>query len=365
MTNTNFSCIDLFAGAGGLSLAAMNIGLKVQVAIEKNRHACDTYRHNLIKTNKIPSLYGDILDVSPSFVAKKHFSEGNCCDIVLGGPPCQGFSVHRLNDAGVDDPRNKLILRYFEFVDRLKPKVFLMENVPGILWPRHQEYLNKFYEKARTTGYYLHDPVILDARDFGVPQRRKRVFILGVRNDVPFGTTWPPSPTCGNEKARRENPRLKPWQMARDIFTTPPPPGDMNNYHMTHSLEIVDLFRSTPLNGGSRLQSKRTLPCHKNHTGHKDVYGRINPLQPGPTMTTACVNPSKGRFVHPTEHHGITIRQAARFQTFPDWFTFKGGLIAAGEQIGNAVPIKLGEVLLSNILLGLQKGLSQNLSNGT
>lgn len=353
--NIHINCIDLFAGAGGLSIAAKTIGLAVKIAVEKNKHACETYKHNLIKHDSDTHLYDtDILKISPSDIAEKHFSNGECCDIVLGGPPCQGFSVHRIKDAGVDDPRNGLILRYFEFVNVLRPKVFLMENVPGILWQRHANFLKKFYEKGQCTGYSIQTPVVLDARNFGVPQRRKRVFILGVRSDFSFRATWPPAPTHGNEKARKKNPHLKPWVIAAEVLQKPLSSEDENNLHMKHSPEMVEVFKSTPLNGGSRSQSNRILPCHKKHTGHKDVYGRINPLHPGPTMTTACINPSKGRFVHPTEHHGITLRHAARFQTFPDWFTFKGGLIAAGEQIGNAVPVMLGEILLKCIAEGIQ-----------
>lgn len=350
-----FSCIDLFAGAGGLSLAAQNVGLAVKVAVEKNKHACNTYRCNLIKDGQGPHLYeSDILELSPCVISEKYFQGKNNCDIVLGGPPCQGFSVHRIKDSGVGDPRNELILRYFEFVDVLRPRVFLMENVPGILWSRHEEYLKEFYEKGEKTGYLLRSPVVLDARNFGVPQRRKRVFILGIRNDVSFNLVWPPPQTHGNEKIRKKNPHLKPWVIAKEVFSKALSSKDENNLHMNHSPEMVEVFKSTPLNGGSRSQSNRVLSCHKEHTGHKDVYGRINPFQPGPTMTTACINPSKGRFVHPTEHHGITLRHAARFQTFPDWFTFRGGLIAAGEQIGNAVPVRLGEVLLKSIAEGIQ-----------
>ena len=349
------TCIDLFAGAGGLSLAAKNIGLAVKVAVEKNRHACNTYRCNLIQDGQGPQLYeSNILELSPYVIFEKNFPEDDNCDMILGGPPCQGFSVHRINDAGVGDPRNELILRYFEFVNVLRPKVFLMENVPGILWQRHEEYLKKFYEKGKKTGYSLQSPVVLDARDFGVPQRRKRVFILGVRKDVSFNSAWPPAQTHGDEKSREKHPHLKPWVIADEVFAKPLSSEDANNLHMKHKPEMVEVFKSTPLNGGSRSQSNRILPCHKEHTGHKDVYGRINPLQPGPTMTTACINPSKGRFVHPTEHHGITLRHAARFQTFPDWFTFKGGLIAAGEQIGNAVPVRLGEILLKSVSEGIQ-----------
>ncbi len=353
--HTQYICIDLFAGAGGLSLAAKNVGLTIKVAVEKNRHACETYRHNIVQSCQWPHLYeADILELSPHKISEKYFSGNDCCDIVLGGPPCQGFSVHRIKNAGVGDPRNELILRYFEFVDVLRPKVFLMENVPGILWERHAEYLEEFYARGKATGYLLHAPAVLDARDFGIPQRRKRVFILGVRSDITFNTAWPPERTHGDEKAMVEDPDLKPWALAEEVFFEPLSAEDENNLHMNHTSKIIEVFKSTPLNGGSRSQSNRTLPCHKNHTGHKDVYGRINPSLPGPTMTTACINPSKGRFVHPTEHHGITLRHAARFQTFPDWFVFKGGLIAAGEQIGNAVPVMLGEILLKSVLEGIQ-----------
>ena len=106
------------------------------------------------------------------------------------------------------------------------------------------------------------------------------------------------------------------------------------------------------------------LPCHAKHDGHKDVYGRINPALPAPTMTTACINPSKGRFVHPTEHHGITLRQAARIQTFPDDYIFTGGLTAAGRQIGNAVPVMMGTYLIRYIKQHLLKNNYIHLHNG-
>jgi len=116
---------------------------------------------------------------------------------------------------------------------------------------------------------------------------------------------------------------------------------------MQHGEKLLETFKATPPNGGSRKDSGRVLDCHRDHDGHKDVYGRIDPTRPAPTMTTACVNPSKGRFVHPTLHHGITLRQAARLQTFPDWFVFEGGLMAGGVQVGNAVPVDMAAALLS------------------
>jgi DNA (cytosine-5)-methyltransferase 1 len=352
----SLTCVDLFAGAGGFSLAALRVGIRVVAAVENNPHACETYRTNLVDAEKGPKLYDqDIRDLSPDTLHSAHFSSDQTCDLVLGGPPCQGFSIHRIKDAGINDPRNELILRYFEFVTALKPRLFLMENVPGIIWPRHRDYLEAFYRIGAETGYKIEPPTILDARDYGVPQRRKRVFILGVQKDVVFDLScWPPPLTHGDEKARERKPWLEPWVTASaEVFDKPFPEKDENGVHMNHSERMAEVFRSTPINGGSRRDSNRVLPCHDGHDGHSDVYGRIDPAQPGPTMTTACINPSKGRFVHPTEHHGITIRQAARFQTFPDNFVFKGGLMAAGVQIGNAVPIRLGEALLKSLLTGL------------
>lgn len=348
--SSKLRCVDLFAGAGGFSLAASNSGFEVVCAVELNKKASQTYRANASKFGRATVLYEkNILELEPSTIKRLHFSKKSPCDVVLGGPPCQGFSTHRIKGAGVGDPRNALILSYFSFVAHLKPKVFLMENVPGILWPRHKDFLDAFYENGKVAGYNIHEPVVVDARDYGVPQRRKRVFIMGTAKDFSFSKQWPPTPTHGDEQARKLNPKLLPWVDSRTIFSTKSPKGDLNNVHMNHTADLIAAFKSTPANGGSRNESSRVLPCHTGHDGHWDVYGRIDPSQPGPTMTTACINPSKGRFVHPTEHHGITARQAARFQTFPDDFTFHGGLMAAGEQIGNAVPIRLGEVLLSQI----------------
>jgi DNA (cytosine-5)-methyltransferase 1 len=343
------NCVDLFAGAGGFSLAAKEAGIRVEAAVELNPKACETYRRNLVRRNGTRLYEDDILRLEPSSLTRHHFSSGKQCDIILGGPPCQGFSVHRTKGAGVDDPRNKLIHRYFDYVRELRPKLFLMENVPGILWDRHKNFLREFYQSGAQAGYDIQPPLILDARDYGIPQRRRRVFILGIRDDIDLDLSWPPAPTHGDVNSIRENPGLRPWVPAASVFTLPTDPNDPNDVHMNHSALLIEVFRSTPLNGGSRAQSVRVLKCHEGHDGHKDVYGRIDPSEPGPTMTTACINPSKGRFVHPTRHHGITVRQAARFQTFPDTFIFEGGLMGAGEQIGNAVPVALGKALLVHI----------------
>jgi DNA (cytosine-5)-methyltransferase 1 len=344
--------IDLFAGAGGFSLAATQAGMEVRLAVENNSHACTTYRENLIpKGSKIPRLIeDDIRNVDWEAELKRVDLEPGRCSILLGGPPCQGYSTHRINGAGVDDPRNELLLAYFDCLKRIMPEAFLVENVPGLLWPRHAAYLNKFLKKARQE-YSVFEPVVVNARDYGVPQSRKRVFILGIRADLPsVSVSWPPAQTHFEPTDPEVKRGGKAWLSASVVFDKPLKDSDPNAIHMNHGPELIQVFESTPKNGGSRRDSIRVLTCHKKHNGHKDVYGRMDPDCPGPTMTTACINPSKGRFVHPTENHGITARHAARFQTFPESFEFSGGLIASGRQIGNAVPVMLGTCLIRQVL---------------
>jgi DNA (cytosine-5)-methyltransferase 1 len=336
---------DLFAGAGGFSLGAHLAGIDVVAAVEWDRYACQTYRANLIDTSLASThlFECDITSLTPTKVMSECNFDKKPCDILLGGPPCQGFSVHRLNDTGVNDPRNELLLRYFEFVRVLRPIFFLVENVPGLLWPKHKKFLNAFYDLAVHTDYGVLQPQVLNAKDFGVPQNRRRVFILGYdRRRLTETKCWPPMPT---HAAPDHNDTLPTWLTAAGAFK-PALPGDPNDIHMNHGPELLEVFARTPPNGGSRRDSGRVLPCHAEHIGHHDVYGRINPSAPAPTMTTACINPSKGRFVHPTEHHGITLRQAARLQSFPDWFNFEGGIMAGGQQVGNAVPVDLAKALL-------------------
>jgi DNA (cytosine-5)-methyltransferase 1 len=338
---------DLFAGAGGFSLGAHLAGLKVVAAVENNKHACATYSKNLIETKLTSAklFTDDIAELDPARMMADAGLHEKDCSILLGGPPCQGFSAHRLNGAGVDDPRNTLILRYFEYVRALRPLFFVVENVPGLLWPRHAAFLKAFRGLAEKAEYGLLEPVVLNARDFGVPQNRRRVFLLGYDSRrLSCAPAWPPERSHaqpGNTLG------LPAWRTASIAFAAPALAGDANDVHMRHGAELIRTFERTPANGGSRKDSGRVLPCHADHIGHHDVYGRIDPASPAPTMTTACINPSKGRFVHPTEHHGITLRQAARLQSFPDWYTFEGGIMAGGVQVGNAVPVAMAQSLLS------------------
>jgi len=376
--------IDLFAGAGGFSLAALECEIDVVAAVELDKAAATTYQSNLISRLKAPTklINGDInlVDI-PKLMEDLGLNEGDL-DLILGGPPCQGFSTHRINDSGINDPRNELLLRYFDFIHAFKPKAFLVENVTGLLWKRHETYLNKFLELAREANYDIQFCGSVNAKDYGVPQNRKRVFILGVRNGLEKSSLiFPPKPTHFSPKKAGQK-----WRAASTVFEKPSekvlkkfvsrykktmskkeaevfvanlefgsavPMNDKCDIHMTHTVDVENRFKKTPLNG-SRSDIKFRLKCHSNdYKGHKDVYGRIILHEPSNTITTGCNNPSKGRFVHPWLNHGITLRHAARLQTFPDDFEFFGNTSEQAKQIGNAVPNLLAKVLITSIMNGL------------
>jgi DNA (cytosine-5)-methyltransferase 1 len=343
------TAIDIFAGAGGFTLAARDLEIDVRAAVESDVHACATYTRNFVRDKTpFPQLFReDICDVDWTEVLTSAQLKAGECSILMGGPPCQGFSTHRIKGAGIGDPRNHLLNSYFEALDAIRPAVFVVENVAGILWARHRHYLDNFLRSSARTGYTVIEPTVLNARDFGVPQNRKRVFIVGWREDLDLRLAWPPKSTYfapDSDEVLLHNGNV--FRTAASVFAKPLRPRDQNGVHINHSAELIEVFETTPRDGGSRHESNRMLPCHVGHDGHRDVYGRIRLAAPGPTMTTACINPSKGRFLHPIENHGITARHAARFQGFPENFVFEGGLFAAARQIGNAVPRQMGRRVL-------------------
>lgn len=390
------SAIDLFAGAGGFSLAAHQAGLDVLAAIELDPDAAQTYKHNIIERlgQKTKLLNGDILKIDPSELRQELGLKKGQLDLILGGPPCQGFSSHRIKNAGVDDPRNKLLLRYYDFVEEFKPKAFLVENVAGLFWKKHASYLETFKQLAEDNGYTIHFCDTLNAKDYGAPQNRKRAFILGIREDTKRDKlTFPPAQEFFNPNSKevKEQERLA-WKTASTVFEPlspelveryiethfrphsqlsddearcllqglesglPVDAGDPCNVHMKPTEKMQRRFKSTRLNG-SRIDAdpEFELKCHANgYSGHKDVYGRVMIHTPSNTITTGCNNPSKGRFVHPWKDHGITLRHAARLQTFPDEFVFLGSSTSQAKQIGNAVPPELGEILINSIMNGME-----------
>lgn len=316
--------IDLFSGSGGLTLGLKNAGFRVIGAVDCDSLAAETYRVN---HNNTILWEKDIKDLSVSEVMSRLKLKLGELDLLAGCPPCQGFSsIRTLNGKrDIDDPRNDLVFEILRFVRGLDPKAIMMENVPGLA---KDERLHSFCREIENLGYSCACNV-LDAACFGVPQRRLRMVLLaGKFGPIKFAA--PDTPRC----------------TVREAISALPPAGNsrdcLHDLPEKRSNRITNLIKKIPKNGGSRvdLGSENQLECHKKCNGFRDVYGRMSWDRQAPTITGGCVNPSKGRFLHPEENRAITLREAALLQTFPPnyFFSLRRGKTPAAELIGNALP---------------------------
>lgn len=318
------TAIDLFCGAGGLTEGLKQAGFTVVGAVEISPLANEAYELNHPDT----ALWKrDIRRLAPGEIMSRLKLDPGQLDLLAGCPPCQGFSALRTHRQGtsVQDPRNGLVAQFARFAEALLPRTLMMENVPALKDDRRFKLVLKRLERL---GYELnHD--VLDAADYGVPQRRRRLVLLGCRGaKVSFATP---------HDARRR---------VRDALGGLPPPerssDPLHNHGESRTQEVRDLIRDIPLDGGSRndLGPDRQLPCHTRLSGWHDVYGRMAWDDLAPTITSGCINPSKGRFLHPEQHRAITLREAALLQTFPPGYVFPltRGKYLAADLIGNALP---------------------------
>jgi DNA (cytosine-5)-methyltransferase 1 len=339
--------IDLFAGAGGLSLGLRRAGFDIRAAADNDRFAVETYRLNLGDH----MIQCDLATVDPSVILDRARIESGNCDLLAGGPPCQGFSVQR---RGTDeDPRNSLVLHYFRMVEAIKPRYFLMENVSGLMSKRGRGFLDEVMRRAAELGYHLHLQK-LDAAEFGVPQSRVRVILVG---EHVGGSGAPkfmfPKGCAGRPRTVRD---------AIADLPTPPADGTSHPRFANHAREArlsplnIDRLKHIPPGGGREdLPEYLQLPCHRNNPGHRhlDVYGRLSWDKPSGTITARFDSFTRGRFAHPEDHRSLTLREGARLQTFPDDFVFVGNREEGAKQIGNAVPPLLATVLGRSVLAAL------------
>lgn len=316
--------IDLFAGCGGLTQGLRDAGFTVSAAVEIDALAAETYVAN---HPDVALFNADIRSVSASQIMESCGIKKGELDLLAGCPPCQGFSRIRLNNKKerMDDPRNRLIDEVLRMIGEMRPKVVMLENVPNL--SRYTRYLN-FKRELRKLGYEVVDKV-LDVADFGVPQRRKRLVVLASR----LGQIFHPAPVDGRKTVRDAIETLP-----ADVLKNDP----LHNLGEQRSERIRQLIKAIPKDGGSRtaLSASLVLKCHAKQDGFYDVYGRMKWDDVAPTITGGCINPSKGRFLHPTEDRAITLREAAILQSFPPGYAFslRRGKYAAAEMIGNALP---------------------------
>jgi len=316
--------IDLFSGAGGLTQGLKEAGFRVIGAVEMDRLACATYRRN----HRLPTIWkSDIRRVSGKAVRRALRLRRGQLDLLAGCPPCQGFSTMRTRNRGssVRDPRNKLVFEFLRFARALRPRAVMMENVPALAKSAR---MGQLLAGLRRLGYSAKIQV-LDAANFGVPQRRRRVILLGVRGSA----LAMPQP---GEATRTVADAIK-------ALARPGKSGDsLHDLAAERSEKVMKLIKAIPRNGGSRsdLGQAKQLRCHRKIDGFKDVYGRMAWDAVAPTITSGCINPSKGRFLHPTQNRAITLREAALLQTFPPgyWFSLARGKYPAALLIGNALP---------------------------
>lgn len=337
------TAVDLFSGCGGVTEALKNRHFRVVAAVDNDPVACRTYRKN----HPTVHLYEeDIEQVSPHAI-RRELLDGSDLDLLVVCAPCQPFSSQGRRDK--KDERASLILSAVRFAAALKPKLILFENVPGLATPRFSSILQVLSRDLAEFDYQTGYPEMVDAADFGVPQRRQRCILLAKRNGPPPQLPEPATPQGARRTVRHAIGALGRLQSGeRD-------PLDPLHFARKHQAIALERLSKIPVNGGSRsaLPDEFVLPCHKDHSGHPDVYGRMKWDDVSPTLTTGCTDVTKGRFAHPEDNRAITLREAARLQTFSDRYEFDGNPSQVATQIGNAVPVQLIEELTPTLRQGI------------
>ncbi|WP_157969300.1 DNA cytosine methyltransferase [Haloplanus rubicundus] len=370
----SLTCIDLFSGAGGFSLGFRQAGFEIAAAIDRSEAALETYSHNL---DDVITVRADIKDESPEKLFERAAITPGDIDVVIGGPPCKGFSVAGKMDPS--NPKNSLVANYINIVSKIDPKAVVMENVTGILSMRDGEYRDRIVAAFRQEGYDIStEPAILNAADYGVPQQRKRVFFLASRE----GKLKPPKPTHYNPASDHDQgseSTADPWISTKDAI------GDLSFLRYGEKATEYQQPSHTEYQGIMR-KNARDRPFNHKATDHTDrvrerfeqlaagdtgedlppkyqtkkhSLQRWHPDKPAPTVTTLPDD-----FIHYQRPRIPTVRELARLQSFPDWFKFKGPRTTGGKrrkntvpqysQVGNAVPPRLAKQVGKAVINQLQ-----------
>ena len=330
--------IDLFCGAGGLSLGLERAGFQLVCALDNDEDAIISYNHNNGNHGHIK----DIENIDKQYLKRKFKIDTENISLIAGGPPCQGFSVQRRGDD--KDKRNNLVLEFIKLVLEIRPNYFLMENVSGLLSNRGAAVMEKLQIDCVNAGYNLKIGK-LNAANFGVPQNRVRTFLVGHLNwSIGYNYNFP---------APFDHFIQSP-KTVRDSIVDIQELSDLPN-HRADKLSALNLKRIQSITQGQgrgSLPDELQLDCHKNNKSHRhlDTYGRMAWDYPAPTITARFDSFSRGRFGHPIKDRSITLREGARLQSFPDSFVFFGTKVSVAKQIGNAVPPILAEVMGESIM---------------
>lgn len=325
MTGT---AIDLFCGSGGVTAGLKAAGWKVLAAVDNDPIAARTYRTNHPEV----ALLEEDIRAEGIGARLKAATRSGAIDLMVICAPCQPFSSQ--NRSGKVDSRDQLIVRSVPLIEIIRPRIVFFENVPGLASSRHSAILEELTRRMAALDYYLSGPLVRDAADFGVPQRRRRCIMLASRCPEAverFKALDLTAPRSSVSEAIGDLPPLGPGEQCRT---------DALHRARRHSALALQRLRAIPRDGGSRrsLPPALRLACHSDDNSFPDVYGRMAWSAVAPTLTTGCTDVTKGRFAHPEQDRSITPREAARLQTFPDDYVFIGNSAQLSRQIGNAVP---------------------------
>lgn len=354
--------VDLFCGCGGISSGLRAAGFEVLAGIDIEPEYISTYAHNFGNER---ALTLDLAKTKPLNLAKQLGLQPGALELLVGGPPCQGFSknVPRKNRY-LDSPNNSLVKIFLDYAEYLKPGFVLMENVAEMKNGFAQSYSNEIINRLEKSGYSV-SHAVLNAADFGVPQKRRRAFFLASRLHkprfpMPTHAAKPPS-----DGLLGYNPYVTVWDAIGDLPSVPHDGGSSimkyacgptNNFqqqvrigneeisnHKPRTLTPIQLERLASLKPGEGLKQ---LPEHiRPKSGYSGAYGRLTEEMVAPTITRWVFHPGSGRWGHPRDIRVLTIREAARIQSFTDDFEFVGTYNRQAGQLGNAVPPLLAQRL--------------------
>jgi DNA (cytosine-5)-methyltransferase 1 len=337
-----YKVIDLFCGAGGFHIGFEQAGCEIKLCIDNNNLVEKTHKRNY---PLIPIINRDISIISVDEI-KEYCTEG--IDILIGGPPCQGFSTigKRISSSpdkrNMTDPRNELVLAYSRIVREVRPKFVIMENVKGILTMKDGLYLDTVLSELRCSGYDV-DYKLINMADYGIPQIRERVIILGNRIGLPVEFPKP-------DHSDNPDDNLPPWKPCWDVLEDLKSMGDapeFNHVALKHTPLNIERYKFIPQ--GGRLP-EASLPPELYRKNYGNTFKRLSQDRPALTMV-----PGNDAFpIHPTLHRSLTVREAARIQTFSDSIIFEGNRRQTGHQVGNAVPPHFSKKLAEFIILQLR-----------
>lgn len=349
MSVEKLTYVDLFAGAGGLSIGLERAGFELKHAVELNEDARATFVNNRENITH-EDITGDITQIDstdiPEVVGRDNIN------LVAGGPPCQGFSEVVSPDGS--DERNHLFTYFIDWVNKLRPTAALFENVRGMQKTADGKFFDAIKHSFNNIGYEINSRVVT-ASDFGVPQHRRRLLVLATKSEIQMnpleGFEINPVETPGVIDGIGDLPELAAGK-EDTVYAQEPQTvlqqdlrGECDKLTAheaaNHSDDMVEMISHIP-DGGNRTAIPDDI---QPESGYHNSYSRLNSKKPAVAITSNMSKPSSARCIHPFQHRGLTPREGARLQTFPDSYSFDGGLVSTRRQIGNAVPPYLAESL--------------------